>query len=193
MVTVAPRYLVLCAFLVAAFSFTAADAAEPVTLFDGKTLDGWDVLKCEAVVQDGVILLKAGNGLVQSEKQYGDYVLEYEWKARQQSEAAEKPLVIYEGRSDDPTLRTLVSAPEVAALVPGFVWHRPADADPGRRELAVYAWDDPALVLIGPLDLSEVDAEELAELLQEALDENPGTGRGTTSGVMGFTFPFQLW
>lgn len=56
-------------------------AGERVTLFDGKTLEGWDVLGCEAVVQDGAILLKAGNGLVQTKKRYGDFVLEYEWKA----------------------------------------------------------------------------------------------------------------
>jgi hypothetical protein len=56
-------------------------AGEPVALFDGKTLEGWDVLTCEAVVEDGCIFLKAGNGLVQAKKQYGDFVLEYEWKA----------------------------------------------------------------------------------------------------------------
>lgn len=56
-------------------------AAEPVVLFDGKTLDGWDVIGCEAVVQDGAILLKSGNGLVQAQKRYHDFVLEYEWKA----------------------------------------------------------------------------------------------------------------
>ena len=68
----------------------AATAAEPaaapagggarVSLFDGKTLAGWDVLKCEAVVDNGEILLKSGNGLVQSQKKYGDFVLEFEWK-----------------------------------------------------------------------------------------------------------------
>jgi hypothetical protein len=50
-------------------------------LFDGKTLDGWDVLTCEATVENGAILLKAGNGLVQAKKQYRDFVLELEWKA----------------------------------------------------------------------------------------------------------------
>jgi hypothetical protein len=60
---------------------TVAGAAEPVELFDGKTLDGWDVIGCEAVVQDGAILLKSGNGLVQAKKRYGDFMLEYEWKA----------------------------------------------------------------------------------------------------------------
>ena len=58
-----------------------SDAAEPVSLFDGRTLDGWNVTACEAVVQDGAILLKAGNGLVQTAKKYRDFVLEYEWKA----------------------------------------------------------------------------------------------------------------
>ena len=51
-----------------------------VALFDGKTLDGWTVLKCEAVVDDGDILLAAGNGLVQTEKKYGNFILEFEWK-----------------------------------------------------------------------------------------------------------------
>lgn len=55
-------------------------AAEPTVLFDGKSLDQFDVLGCEAVVQDGSILIKAGNGLVQTKKQYSDYVLECEWK-----------------------------------------------------------------------------------------------------------------
>jgi hypothetical protein len=52
-----------------------------ISLFDGKTLDGWTVIKCEAKVDDGDILLVAGNGLVQTEKQYGDFILEFEWKA----------------------------------------------------------------------------------------------------------------
>jgi hypothetical protein len=58
-----------------------AAAAEPVPLFDGVSLTGWNVLTCEAEVQDGAILLKAGNGLVQSAKQYRDFVLAFEWKA----------------------------------------------------------------------------------------------------------------
>jgi hypothetical protein len=39
-----------------------------VSLFDGKTLDG-------------CIFLKGGNGWVRTEKTYGDFVLELEWKA----------------------------------------------------------------------------------------------------------------
>ncbi len=59
----------------------AADEARRVPLFDGKTLDGWDVIKCEAVVRDGSILIKDGDGVVQTKKKYGDFVLEFEWKS----------------------------------------------------------------------------------------------------------------
>ena len=58
-----------------------AAPAPRVALFDGKTLTGWSVLKCEASVVDGQIFLQAGNGLVQTQKKYGDFVLELEWKA----------------------------------------------------------------------------------------------------------------
>ncbi len=52
-----------------------------VDLFDGKTLHGWKVIGCDAVVRDGAILLKAGNGMVQTEKRYRDFILEVDWKS----------------------------------------------------------------------------------------------------------------
>ena len=52
-----------------------------VSLFDGKTLDGWKVENCQVEVQNGCIFLKGGNGWLRSEKAYGDFVLELEWKA----------------------------------------------------------------------------------------------------------------
>lgn len=52
-----------------------------VSLFDGRTLSGWKVITCEAVVEDGAIHLKAGDGVVRTEKKYKDFVLEVEWKA----------------------------------------------------------------------------------------------------------------
>ena len=52
-----------------------------VSLFDGRSLKGWKVTGCEAVVQDGAILLKSGNGLVRAERSYRDFVLEVDWKA----------------------------------------------------------------------------------------------------------------
>lgn len=61
----------------------AAFAAEipRVALFDGTTLNGWSAISCEAVVDQGEILIRDGNGLVQSQKKYADFVLEFEWKA----------------------------------------------------------------------------------------------------------------
>ena len=53
-------------------------AGERVSLFDGKTLAGWTLVTCEATVDDGDIFIKAGNGLVQTEKKYGDFI--FEWK-----------------------------------------------------------------------------------------------------------------
>lgn len=52
-----------------------------VSLFDGRSLDGWKVTGCEAVVQDGAILLKSGNGLVRTKRPYRNFVLEVECKA----------------------------------------------------------------------------------------------------------------
>ncbi len=52
-----------------------------VSLFDGKTLDGWKVENCDVEIQDGCIFLKGGNGWVRTEKAYSDFVLELDWKA----------------------------------------------------------------------------------------------------------------
>jgi hypothetical protein len=78
-----------CAALFGALAFSLVAADQPkapppgqrVALFDGKTLTGWDVLKCEADVENGSILLKAGNGMVQTKKKYADFVLEWDWKS----------------------------------------------------------------------------------------------------------------
>ncbi len=70
---------------VAAVLLTSCSALQPgpkrIPLFDGKTLNGWTLVTCEAEVDGGDILLKAGNGLVQTEKKYGDFILEFDWKA----------------------------------------------------------------------------------------------------------------
>lgn len=56
-------------------------AAKGVSLFDGKTLAGWTVIGCKAAVDSGEILIQEGNGVIQSEKQYANFVIAYEWKA----------------------------------------------------------------------------------------------------------------
>ena len=75
----------LFAFAVLICSCCVALAEEPagtrVSLFGGENLDGWKVTGCEAVVRDGVLLVKAGNGLIRTDHRYRDFVLELEWRA----------------------------------------------------------------------------------------------------------------
>jgi hypothetical protein len=72
-----------CAAILCALSISApaADEAKRVPLFDGKGLGGWDVIKCETLVTEGCILIKGGNGVVQTQKKYRNFVLEFEWKS----------------------------------------------------------------------------------------------------------------
>ena len=77
-----PHLLVLSATLLfhsLQFANAAPNALSPI--FNGKTLEGWKVVGCEAEVQDGAILIKAGNGMVQTTKKYGNFVFEFDWKA----------------------------------------------------------------------------------------------------------------
>lgn len=78
-----PRLLVAAiACLASGLVLSAAEAGgSRVALFDGKNLDAFDVLKCEAVVEDGNLLIKDGNGMVQTKRKFADFTLEYEWKA----------------------------------------------------------------------------------------------------------------
>jgi len=64
---------------------TAADMPEPqfsYALFDGRSLDGWTAENgCEAAVEDGLLVLKAGDGWLRSDRTYSDFLLHIEWKA----------------------------------------------------------------------------------------------------------------
>ena len=79
------KYIHLITLTITAILLTAcvSPSSNRIALFNGKNLDGWDILKCEATVDGGEILLVSGNGLVQTKGMYGDFVLEYEWKALQ--------------------------------------------------------------------------------------------------------------
>src|SRR5215472_9236774 len=52
------------------------------SLFDGRSLAGWTVENgCEAGVEEGLLVLKAGNGWLRSDLVYQDFVLHVEWRA----------------------------------------------------------------------------------------------------------------
>ncbi|MCH7987625.1 MAG: DUF1080 domain-containing protein [Planctomycetes bacterium] len=56
------------------------------SLFDGKSLAGWTVENdCEATVDNGMILLKSGNGWLRSDHIYADFKLHLEWKTLKQN------------------------------------------------------------------------------------------------------------
>ena len=50
-----------------------------VSLFDGKTLDGWHLMNgAKFVAEDGVIKLNGGRGWLRSDKEYSDFILRLE-------------------------------------------------------------------------------------------------------------------
>ena len=52
-----------------------------VSLFDGKTLDGWYLMNgAKFVVEDGVIKHNEGNGWLRSDKEYDDFILRLEFR-----------------------------------------------------------------------------------------------------------------
>jgi hypothetical protein len=61
----------------------AADKAEEgfVSLFDGKTLDGWHLMNgAKFTVEDGVLKHDAGLGWLRSDKEYADFILRLEFR-----------------------------------------------------------------------------------------------------------------
>jgi len=63
---------------------SASETAFQSSLFDAKTLNGWTLENdCTAEVQDGMLLLKSGNGWLRSDLSYTDFLLKLEWKALQ--------------------------------------------------------------------------------------------------------------
>jgi hypothetical protein len=81
-----PAHLLVLAAIVSAFpvmDFTANAANEEgfVSMFDGKTLDGWHLMNgAPFVAEDGVIKLNGGRGWMRSDKEYSDFVLKLEFR-----------------------------------------------------------------------------------------------------------------
>lgn len=61
---------------------TAAEAEKWQTLFNGKDLTGWvKVHDVQAEVKAGFLHIGKGMGWVRTEKEFSDFVLEFEWRA----------------------------------------------------------------------------------------------------------------
>jgi len=56
------------------------------SIFNGQTLHGWTIENgCEATVEDGLLVLKAGDGWLRSDHVYADFQMHVEWKALQKT------------------------------------------------------------------------------------------------------------
>ncbi|MDO4551001.1 MAG: DUF1080 domain-containing protein [Planctomycetia bacterium] len=77
--------LIICFFAFSALGvslwISLMYGGESVSLFNGKNLEGWKAKNCTAEVVNGCLHIKSGVGMLITEKQYGDYILEMEWKA----------------------------------------------------------------------------------------------------------------
>ncbi len=83
---VSPRSLVAVPLLVMLATLSAVAEEETVSLFNGRTLDGWVQRggKAAYVAREGAIVghsaPRTPNSFLCTEKSYGDFVLEYEYK-----------------------------------------------------------------------------------------------------------------
>lgn len=59
----------------------ADDAGFRHSLFNGRNLDGWQVYGCDAAVENGLLVLKSGNGWLRAKQLYTDFVLDVDWRA----------------------------------------------------------------------------------------------------------------
>jgi hypothetical protein len=78
-------YLALLGAVLASFGAVRADEAAMGyrrPLLEDEGLDGWVVTGCEVALEDGVLVLKEGNGFVRTENRYRDFVLEAAYRPR---------------------------------------------------------------------------------------------------------------
>ncbi len=61
---------------------SAAAEGYRAPLFNGQSLDGWQVTGCDVSVEDGLLVLKAGDGFVRTNERHADFVLELDWRSR---------------------------------------------------------------------------------------------------------------
>jgi type 1 glutamine amidotransferase len=112
----------LLGILVLSFVATGALAGEWVDLFDGRTLDGWSIHSgfAKYAVEDGTIVGTAVEGSPNSflctEKEYGDFILEFEVKCdpslnsgvQIRSQIARKEMsFVFRGRKGEPGTRKI--------------------------------------------------------------------------------------
>jgi hypothetical protein len=80
------RILALLSIWILASIASLAHAVDPAVVrtqvFSGQDLSGWVVTGCEVAVENSLLVLKEGNGLVRTDGRYRDFILELDYKPR---------------------------------------------------------------------------------------------------------------
>ena len=64
----------------------AADQGFVHQLFNGQDLQGWEVRGCQAGVEEGLLVIQGGDGLVRADHRYSDFVFTWECRPRREAE-----------------------------------------------------------------------------------------------------------
>lgn len=167
-----------------------------VSLFDGKTLDGWKKIglgKADYTVVDGAIhgVTKAGspNTFLGSEKQYGDFELEFEVqvhnqlnsgvqiRSREKTEADGKPV----GRVFGPQVE-IEASPGQAGYVygeaTGLNWlsEKPKDKTHSHKHIKNNEWNKYRIVAKGPRIQTWINDTMVEDLTHEKIYESHPKG-----------------
>jgi hypothetical protein len=78
-------WLIVAVCLVTRIGSAADSSGYRAALFNGHDLDGWQVTGCDAGVDNGLLVLRSGDGFVRTNERHGDFVLELDWRARRAS------------------------------------------------------------------------------------------------------------
>ncbi len=70
-----------CGWFLCGIALAGEDGAYRAALFNGRDLDGWQVAGCEVAVENGLLVLKSGDGFVRTNERHGDFLLELDWRA----------------------------------------------------------------------------------------------------------------
>lgn len=70
------------AILIATVAAADDPAGVRTPVLHGQNLDGWHVTGCDVGIEDGILVIKDGNGFVRTDARYRDFVLELDYKPR---------------------------------------------------------------------------------------------------------------
>jgi hypothetical protein len=140
--------LLIASFAIAYSHQASGQGPRWATLFDGKSLDGWDQIgDANWRVADGALVADKGNGFLVSKNAYGDFQLRAEFWVEDDSNSG---IFI---RCTDPTKVTATNAYEVN------IWDKRPEPDYGTGAIVNIAKVDPMPKAAGKWNVYEITAK----------------------------------